>query len=256
MLKGKNIVVTGGLGGIGLEMTQILLRERANVFPTTRSVQQAESLNSKIASEFVDNCHPMTLSLETDESIDAFIERLDECLDDKVYGLVNTAVCRSSVDDACCVDRAVWAEHYGINVFANARLTKLVAERLMQDGGAIVNISSFYSENVPDNRVYDEDTVPTSLIYASSKAAQNYITRYMAVRYAPRGIRVNSILAGGVRNPERQSDSFVEKYSYRTPMGRMANLDEFNDALLMLLSPKNSFCTGQLIAIDGGWGLL
>ncbi len=256
MLSGKTIIVTAGLGGIGLEMTLALLRGGADVIPTSRSRVNIDKVSASIPAELLSRFHPMILSLDSDDGIDAFVGCLDRVPNGSVYGLVNNAVCRSDIDDVACVDRGIWAEHYGVNVFANARLTKLVAENVMLDGGAVVNISSFYSVNVPDNRVYDEGTSPTSLIYASSKAAQNYITRYMAVRYAPRNIRVNAILAGGVANPERQSDAFVEKYAMRTPMGRMAKSDEFNDALLMLLSPDNTFCTGQLISIDGGWGLL
>ena len=109
---------------------------------------------------------------------------------------------------------------------------------------------------MPDNRVYDEHTIPTSLIYASSKASLNYITQYMAVRYAEKNINVNAILAGGVENELLQSKIFVENYCYRTPMKRMAHIDEFNKAVEFFVCESNRYCTGQLLSIDGGWGLL
>lgn len=149
-----------------------------------------------------------------------------------------------------------WQNEFTINVFGNAYLIIKAVEKIIQDGGSIINISSFYSLVVPDNRVYDETMQPTSITYASSKSALNYITKYFAVYYAKRKIRVNAILPGGVRNPEKQTDFFVKEYEFRTPIGRMANNTDFNEALYFLLSDENPYCTGQCITIDGGWSLL
>lgn len=59
----------------------------------------------------------------------------------------------------------------------------------------------------------------------------------------------------GVENKDRQTEFFQKEYKKRTPMNRMAKIKDFNEALLFFLNEGSSFCTGQLLSIDGGWGL-
>lgn len=251
----KNIIITAGCSGIGAELSTYLLRCGYGVLPTTRSLEHGQALINALEPSLRKYCTPMELKLDRQEAIEVFVQEAAESYD-KIHGLINCAVCRNSLTDPYEMKMDTWEEHYRINVFAVACLSSKIAEQLIRQDGAIINFSSFYSVHVPDNRIYDENTIPTSLIYASSKAALNYITQYMAVRYAGQNISVNAILAGGVGNPSRQGGDFVENYCYRTPMKRMAHIDEFNKAVEFFLSENSRYCTGQLLSIDGGWGLL
>lgn len=252
--RGK-VIITAGCGGIGAELTRHMLRCGYIVIPTTRTLQHGQAFVDTLEEKMKNLCFPMQLRLDNQDRIDDFISQVTK-KHKKIDALVNCAACREGVTDCYEIDIEKWDRHYRINVFGTAYLSAQVAEKNICQDGAIVNISSIYSVNVPDNRVYDEHTIPTSLIYASSKAALNYITQYMAVRYAQRNITVNAILAGGVENKSRQSEFFLEKYCYRTPMKRMAHIDEFNKAVEFFVSENNRYCTGQLLSIDGGWGLL
>ena len=251
----KKIIVTAGCGGIGAELTKHLLRCGYMVIPTTRKLENGEAFADPLDKNLKDLCFPEELSLDSQNKMDDFISAMGTKYE-KIDALVNCAVCREDIKDSYEMNIEEWDRHYRINVFGTAYLSAQVAEKLIHQDGGIVNISSFYSVNVPDNRVYDEETVPTSLIYASSKAAINYITQYMAVKYAERNINVNAILAGGVENKSVQSSFFVDNYCFRTPMRRMAHVDEFNQAVEYFVSEKSRYCTGQLLSIDGGWGLL
>lgn len=251
----KTIIITAGCGGIGAELTRHLLECGYQVIPTTRNLEHGQAFVDTLEPSLRRYCTPMELKLDRQEAIEVFVQETAERYD-KIHGLINCAVCRKSVTDPYEMNMATWEAHYRINVFAAACLSSKIAEKLIRQDGAIINFSSFYSMNVPDNRIYDENTIPTSLIYASSKAALNYITQYMAVWYAQQNISVNAILAGGVGDTSRQGGRFAENYCYRTPMKRMAHIDEFNKAVEFFLSENSRYCTGQLLAIDGGWGLL
>ncbi|PXV91844.1 NAD(P)-dependent dehydrogenase (short-subunit alcohol dehydrogenase family) [Lachnotalea glycerini] len=251
----KIIIITGGCSGIGGEITKYLLKKGAFVIPTTRNINCSNTFLNTIDDEYKSRCFPFELSLEKQEYISDFIIKIKSQYK-KIYALINCAVCREPVTNFYELNIEEWDKHYRINVFATAYLSGKVAEELIMKDGSIVNFSSFYSINIPDNRVYDKGTIPTSLIYASSKAALNYITQYMAVIYAERNITVNAILAGGVENKDRQTPFFTEQYCLRTPMKRMAKSSDFNKAVDFFISNDNKYCTGQLLSIDGGWNLL
>ena len=79
------------------------------------------------------------------------------------------------------------------------------------------------------------------------------MTKYFGVHLAEKNIRVNAVSPGGIFNVENpQSAYFVDEYSKRNPMNRMANTEEILGAVLYLASDASSYVTGQNIIVDGG----
>lgn len=125
----------------------------------------------------------------------------------------------------------------------------------MPSGGAIVNIGSLYASVSPDQRFYSHLPMAPPFLkppaYGASKAGLVNLTRYLATHLAPHGIRVNALSPGGVFG--NQDAEFVQKFSGRVPMGRLAEPEELVGPLLFLLSDAASYVTGINLKVDGGF---
>jgi len=145
-----------------------------------------------------------------------------------------------------------WERVLATNLTGPFLCTKAAIPLLRAAGhGSIVNIASIYGVVSPDPRVYEGTSIQTPPVYAASKSGLLALTRYVAVYHARDGIRCNALTPGGVE--AGQDRSFIDRYSARAPLGRMARADEMAGALLYLASDASSYVTGHNLVVDGGW---
>jgi NAD(P)-dependent dehydrogenase (short-subunit alcohol dehydrogenase family) len=117
-------------------------------------------------------------------------------------------------------------------------------------GGSLINVSSIYGVVGPDHRIYEGMPFSSFPAYSAGKAGVHGLTLWLATYWGPKGIRVNTLVPGGVYN--NHDPRFVERYSARTPMGRMANREDMVGMVLFLASGASRYCTGQRFVVDGG----
>lgn len=130
---------------------------------------------------------------------------------------------------------------------------------LEQGSGIIVNVASVYGITAADQRLYEsvkniyypDEKFSSPVSYAISKAGVVQLTKYLASYYREKNIRVNCLTPGGVF--DNHDDNFKKQYSYRTTLGRMADKNEYNGAILFLCSDASSYMSGTNLVVDGGW---
>jgi NAD(P)-dependent dehydrogenase (short-subunit alcohol dehydrogenase family) len=127
---------------------------------------------------------------------------------------------------------------------------------LAQGKGVIINLSSIYGLTAPDQRLYQlpgQEAQFKPAYYPVTKSGILGLTGYLAAYYAGQNIRVNAISPGVVYNGH--DEGFVKAYSARTMLGRMAQKDDMNGALLYLASDASAYVTGANLVVDGGWSV-
>lgn len=121
---------------------------------------------------------------------------------------------------------------------------------LASGGGSLINVSSVYGVVGPDHRIYEDMPFGSFPAYSAGKAGVHGLTLWLATYWGRKGIRVNTLVPGGVFNGHQEE--FVRRYSERTPMGRMANSDDLVGMVIYLASDASRYCTGQQFIVDGG----
>jgi 2-deoxy-D-gluconate 3-dehydrogenase len=150
----------------------------------------------------------------------------------------------------------LWNSALNVNLTGTFLMTQACVRPMIEQGkkGSIINICSTYGLNGPDQRIYVKDGNRVAfkpVYYTVTKAGVMGFTKYLAAYYAGTDIRVNALTPGGVFN--NHEDYFVRNYSAKTIIGRMAQKDEMNGALLFLASDASSYMTGNNVVVDGGW---
>jgi NAD(P)-dependent dehydrogenase (short-subunit alcohol dehydrogenase family) len=144
-----------------------------------------------------------------------------------------------------------------VNVKGTFLCCQVVGARMAEAGrGSIVNISSIYGMLSPVQDIYDfrrarGETFFKPVAYSVSKSALYNLTRYLATYWARSGVRVNTLTLAGVWDDQPQE--FIDAYTARMPIGRMADVREVVGPVVFLASDASSYVTGANLVADGGW---
>jgi len=251
-LSNEVVLVTGAVGQLGSSIVNGLLDNNAKVIATDTTIESLE----KSANRWNWNQETVILkecNITKREEITAAIEK-----GSNTYGYVSALVANAGVSVfEPYLERTEESIDWVMDVNIKGTLLciqEFLKHRKNQGGeGNIVNIGSHYGVVSPDPRIYTDCERKNSEIYGATKSGILQMTKYFAVHAAEHKVRVNAVSPGGIRNSDSpQGEDFQKNYSYRCPMGRMAETHEMIGAILFLLSPAASYINGQNIIIDGG----
>lgn len=241
---GQVALVVGGASGIGRAGAEALVAAGASVYIAGRRQDVGRQTAEEIGARY------LPLDVTDAESVDrAVTELLAEAgrLDIAVNG-AGTGLNKATEETSDAEFLAVVDTNFG-GVFRCCRAEARVM--LPRGHGVIVNIASMsaYVVNHPQRQA----------IYNASKAAVLHYTRSLAVEWADRGIRVNSISPGYTETAltavSRSIPERLASWNAKTPLGRIATPDEIAGAIVYLAAPASSFVTGTDIVLDGGYRL-
>lgn len=253
-MDGRVVVVNGGAGRIGSQMCMAIADAGAKVVVLDLDGERAEATAEQVRGETSGEALAIANDTTSAENLQETLAQIKEKLG-APYGLINATQYRGSGfygSDPADHPIDAWEQVFKVNVTGVLMACQTFGKAMIENGGgSIVNLSSTYGVVSADPRIYGESGVNSPISYAGSKSAILNMTRYLAIHWREKNIRVNTLIPGGVF--DNQGDEFVKNYSARTPLGRMANADEYQGAALFMLSDASSYMTGATVTVDGGW---
>jgi NAD(P)-dependent dehydrogenase (short-subunit alcohol dehydrogenase family) len=247
-LNDKVVIVTGGSSGIGRAAALAFAKLGAKVIITARRAAALEEAAAE---------HPNIFGLVADAAVpDDAARTIAKAVEEWGYldVLVNNAGAGAILPLAdATADRIT--SIFAVNVLGPSLLAAAALPYLTAAKGTIINVSSTFGHKPASGLSH----------YAASKAALEHLTRCWALELAPQGVRVNAVAAGPTESraltgmmglsPE-QAAAIKDQERERIPLKRRGDPDDVARWIVQLADPTNDWVTGQVIAVDGGLGLV
>jgi NAD(P)-dependent dehydrogenase (short-subunit alcohol dehydrogenase family) len=247
-LDGKKAFVTGGARGIGYNIAIALAEAGADVAIVDMDESEAKGAASKIAAETGKKAIAVKADVTKKPEVDAMIEAIL-----REFGRIDAAFCNAGIcmnipaEEMSLED---WNKVIGINL-TGVFLTAQAAGKVMlkQGSGSIVNTASMSAHivNVPQPQCS----------YNASKAGVIQLTKSLAVEWALKGVRVNSISPGYIgtdltlNSPKLKP--LIEQWNAMAPLKRLGKPEELQAIAVYLAGDSSAFTTGSDFVIDGAF---
>jgi NAD(P)-dependent dehydrogenase (short-subunit alcohol dehydrogenase family) len=264
-LKDKVIVVTGANGLLGRRHVEAIASQGG--VPVIVDIDEPGliELNESIFNDYSVECLIEVVDITSESDLEASCSRILKKYN-RIDGLINNAARNPSISKDKKInfsrlenfDRNEWDLDISVGLTGSFLCIKHYGYQisLNKNGGSIVNISSDLAVISPDQRIYKEESLNENeqpvkpISYSAVKSALLGLSRYVATYWAEKNVRCNCLLPGGVLTD--QDDIFITKLTNLIPLKRMAKDNEYQAAIIFLLSDASSYMTGSTLTIDGG----
>ncbi|MBZ5580652.1 MAG: SDR family oxidoreductase [Acidobacteriia bacterium] len=266
-LMGRVAAITGGAGLLGRQHAEAIASHGG--IPILVDIAKADRAAAEIAERHGVPAAAIQTDITRPESVRALLAEILQRFG-RLDVLINNAANNPKMENSSDVNFSrlenfpldQWHADIAVGLTGALLCSQVLGSYMAQafrDGGrrgVILNIASDLAVIAPDQRIYRQPGLPDHLqpakpvTYSVVKSGLVGLTRYLATYWADSGVRVNAISPGGVFNG--QPEAFVQKLTNLIPMGRMACLNEYQGAVLFLVSDASSYMTGHNLVIDGG----
>jgi len=240
-LTGKVCIVTGGGRGIGRGMAEGLYRHGATVVLTGRTLSVLE----EAAAAMGDRAYGIACDVSKEAEVlalrDAVVARsgkIDVLVNNAGVNPIFKTIERTSLEE--------WQNIIDVNLTGIFLCCKYLGGAI-GEGGSVINVSS----------VAGHAGLPRSVPYCGSKGGVEMMTKALALDWAKKGVRVNTLAPGWVDTDLThgllEHDVHGKRLLDRTPLGRFARPIDMAGGVVFLASDASAFMTGQSLVIDGGW---
>lgn len=259
-LSAEIVVVTGIAGQLGQEYARSLLESGARVVGLDiRSSEGTQALSAGHPEHFCYVTADVTSKASLQDSLRSAQGR---------FGTPTVLINNAAIDSPPSAPleengpfedypEASWDKVLDVNLKGSYQCCQVFGGAMSaQERGSIINVASIYGVVSPDQSLYEYrrrrgETFYKPVAYAVSKSGILNLTRYLAVYWARKNVRVNTLTIAGVYNGQEQA--FLDAYCQRIPIGRMAAVDDYNGAITFLASSASRYMTGANLVVDGGW---
>ena len=266
-LEKKVIVMFGGNGHLGRQFCKAILDSGARLYSCDTNINETDEIK-QLKKEYPQQFNLIKVDATKTKELEIIYRKI-VTEEKKVDVLINATTMKS--DDFYLPFEEVSLDSWNIGILGNLTIPFLTIQTFIpimkaNKKGSIINISSHYGKVGNDQRIYEgsnlhevyiKDSPDIKQIYShgvynAAKGGVNNFTRYLAAYYGACNIRVNSLSPGGIHRGS-ENEVFLKKYSEKVPLGRKANIDEMDGALIFLASDASSYVTGHDLVVDGGY---
>lgn len=248
----KTVVLTGGLGRIGIHVARAFAEYHAKVI--IADIDESRFKELIRTGVFMGDRHIFSFcDISQPEVLRDTITKLKK-ENGEIHAWINLAYPRTPDWGGKFEDLLVesWDQNIKMHLGGYFWSSKFILEEMKkQKKGSLINFGSIYGMVGPQFSIYQDLPMTMPVAYAAIKGAITNLSRYFAALYGPYNIRVNTLCPGGVF--DEQDEKFVARYSALTPLKRMARVEELAMPTLFLASDAASYITGHTLMVDGGW---
>ncbi len=247
-LDGKAAFVTGGARGIGKSAAQAFAQAGADVAIVDMDIDEARKTAAEISGETGRNIVAVETDVTSKEQVDLMVKTVVDKFGKLDIAMCNAGICINAPADEMTYEQ--WFKVINVNL-TGVFLTAQAAGKVMlkQGYGSIINTASMSAHivNVPQPQC----------AYNASKAGVIQLTKSMAIEWAKKGVRVNSISPGYIgtdltlNSPNLKP--LIQEWNRMAPMGRLGKPEELQAICVYLASDASSFTTGSDFVIDGAF---
>jgi 3-oxoacyl-[acyl-carrier protein] reductase len=243
-LRGKICLVTGGSRGIGRAIVTAMADAAADIaFTFQNSTESAEALANSITTEKGVRCRAYQANVAEADEMRKVVAKVEQELGPITILVNNAGITRDK--SFLKMTRAMWDEVIHVDLDGVFYTTQLVVQDMLGAGwGRIINISSIVGQTGNFGQTN----------YAAAKGAVISFTESLARELARKGITVNAVAPGFIETDMVSGlpEASLNQVKAMTPMGRLGKPEEIAEAVVFLASPRSSYVTGQVLAVNGG----